>query len=244
MRHSSPPFLLFLRSSLRLPVPRMPPVAQSIPPVHKTTLGETGQATPEVSTEEIVRILASGTRAAARRAVAGGYAIAHIPGSINLYEKEVDLVRQRYPDKATRLVFYCNGPFCGKSKRLSEQLVALGYTNDSALSTRTAGLAGAWATRCKPISAAFRYIYNGDKTAVYVDARGPLRRRRDGAWRRVHSARERRRKPTKMAACLIKTRARASSSLPTHRRRHGRLPKRLRARRTGTAVISVEHSQT
>jgi hypothetical protein len=26
-------------------------------------------------------------------------------------------------------VLYCNGPFCGKSKRLSEELITAGYTN-------------------------------------------------------------------------------------------------------------------
>ena len=57
------------------------------------------------------------------------YAIAHIPGSINLYEQEKERVTQAYQDKMTRIVLYCNGPFCGKSKRLSEQLVQLGYTN-------------------------------------------------------------------------------------------------------------------
>jgi len=145
---------------------------QPAPTVHKTTLGEAGQATPEVSTEEVVSILANGKVPLLDVRSAEEFAIAHIPGSINLYEKEIELVRQRYPDKATRLVFYCNGPFCGKSKRLSEQLVALGYTN---IRRYQLGLP-VWRALGHTVQTdlgGFRYIYSRDKTAVYVDARGP-----------------------------------------------------------------------
>ena len=161
----------FLAVILALAVVPHAASAQSIPTVHKTTLGETGQATPEVSTEEIVRILASGSEPLLDVRSPEEFAIAHIPGSINLYEKEVELVRQRYPDKATRLVFYCNGPFCGKSKRLSEQLVALGYTN---VRRYQLGLP-VWRALGHTVQTdlgGFRYVYKGDKTAVYVDARG------------------------------------------------------------------------
>jgi rhodanese-related sulfurtransferase len=125
--HHRRPFC-FLAVILALAVPHAAS-GQSTPTVHRTTLGETGQTTPEVSTDEVVRILANGSEPLLDVRSPEEYAIAHIPGSINLYEKEVELVRQRYPDKTTRIVFYCNGPFCGKSKRLSEQLVVLGYTN-------------------------------------------------------------------------------------------------------------------
>ena len=148
-------------------------VAQSAATVGNTTLGEAGQKTPEVSTEEVLGIVAKGTVPLLDVRSPEEFAIAHIPGSVNLYEKEVDLVRQRYPDKATRLVFYCNGPFCGKSKRLSEQLVALGYTN---IRRYQLGLP-VWRALGHTVQTdlgGFTYIYKGDKTAVYVDARGPL----------------------------------------------------------------------
>ena len=144
---------------------------QSIPTVHTTTIGEARQATPEVSTDEVVRILANGSEPLLDVRSPEEFAIAHIPGSINLYEKEVELVRQRYPDKATRIVFYCNGPFCGKSKRLSEQLVALGYTH---VRRYQLGLP-VWRALGHTVQTdlgGFKYIYKGDKTAVYVDARG------------------------------------------------------------------------
>lgn len=145
--------------------------AQSGPTVHHTTLGEVGQAAPEISTDELVRIRASGKEPVLDVRSAEEFAIAHIPGSINLYEKEIDLVTKQYPDKATRLVFYCNGPFCGKSKRLSEELVALGYTN---IRRYQLGLP-VWRALGHTVQTdlgGFKYIYTRDRTAIYVDARG------------------------------------------------------------------------
>jgi rhodanese-related sulfurtransferase len=146
--------------------------AQSALAVHQTTLGETNQKTPEVSTEEVRRILASKSEPLLDVRSAREYAIAHIPGSINLYEKEVERVTQAYPDKATRIVLYCNGPFCGKSKRLSEQLVQLGYTH---VRRYQLGLP-VWRALGNTVQTdleGFKYVFKGDKTAVYVDARSP-----------------------------------------------------------------------
>ena len=146
--------------------------AQSKPTVHQTTLGEDGQKTPEVTTEEVQRILVSKSEPLLDVRFAQEYAIAHIPGSINLYEKEVERIMQAYPDKTTRMVLYCNGPFCGKSKRLSEQLVKLGYTN---VRRYQLGLP-VWRALGNSVQTdleGFKYVFKGDKTAVYVDARNP-----------------------------------------------------------------------
>ena len=78
--------------------------------------------------------------------------------------------------RATPLVFYCNGPYCGKSKRLSEELVALGYTN---IRRYQLGLP-VWRALGHTVQTdlgGFTYIFRGDKTAVYVDARGAICRR-------------------------------------------------------------------
>jgi rhodanese-related sulfurtransferase len=146
--------------------------AQSKPNVHQTTLGEADQKTPEVTTEEVQRILASNSEPLLDVRSAQEYAIAHIPGSINLYEKEVERITQAFPDRATRMVLYCNGPFCGKSKRLSEQLVKLGYTN---VRRYQLGLP-VWRALGNTVQTdleGFKYVFKGDKTAVYVDARSP-----------------------------------------------------------------------
>ena len=155
-----------------LSVPSTDAAAQSKPAVHQTTLGEADQKTPEVTTEEVQRILAGKSEPLLDVRSAQEYAIAHIPGSINLYEKEVERITQAYPDKATRMVLYCNGPFCGKSKRLSEQLVKLGYTG---VRRYQLGLP-VWRALGNTVQTdleGFMYVFKGDKTAVYVDARSP-----------------------------------------------------------------------
>lgn len=69
-------------------------------------------------------------------------------------------------------MLYCNGPFCGKSKRLSEQLVKLGYTHVRRYQLGLPvwrGLGNSVQTDLE----GFEYVFKGDKTAVYVDARSP-----------------------------------------------------------------------
>ena len=147
-----------------------PALAQTRLTVNQTTLDEAGQQTPEISTEELQKILATRSQAVVDVRSAAEFAIAHIPGSINLYEKEVERVSQLFPDKATALVFYCNGPYCGKSKRLSEQLVKLGYTK---VKRYQLGLP-VWRALGNSVQTdleGFRYVFAKDKTAVFVDAR-------------------------------------------------------------------------
>ncbi len=110
------------------PIATSPPVcAEST--VYNTMLGETNVTTPEISTVQLEKIIADSSAPVLDVRFAQEYAIAHIPGSINIPEKEVESITQRFPDKATLIVLYCNGPFCGKSKRVSAELVKRGYTN-------------------------------------------------------------------------------------------------------------------
>src|SRR5262249_4700025 len=101
------------------------PFAQSPrPTVYQTTLEEPNQKTPEITTEELLAILVTHSEPVFDVRTAKEYAIAHIPGTINVYEKEVEHITELYPDRSARMTLYCNGPSCGKSKRTSEQLVA------------------------------------------------------------------------------------------------------------------------
>ena len=138
--------------------------------VHQTTLEEPNQKTREVSTEELIKILESKSDPVLDVRSAKEFAIAHIPGSINIYEKELERVVQLFPNKSTGIVLYCNGPYCGKSKRLSEQLVKLGYTK---VRRYQLGLP-VWRALGHTVQTdleGFRYIIEKDKTAVFVDAR-------------------------------------------------------------------------
>jgi rhodanese-related sulfurtransferase len=142
------------------------------PSVYQTTLEEPNQVTPEITTEELVAILAAKSEPVLDVRSAKEYAIAHIPGTINISELEVQRISEFYPDLSTRMILYCNGPSCGKSKRTSEQLVAFGYTR---VRRYQLGIS-VWRALSHTVQTdlpGFDYIYKGDHTAVFVDARTP-----------------------------------------------------------------------
>lgn len=138
--------------------------------VYNTTLGETNAVTPEIDTEQLKKILADRSGPVLDVRFAQEYAIAHIPGSINIYEKEIETITQRFRDKAAPIVLYCNGPFCGKSKRVSTELLKLGYTN---VKRYQLGLP-IWRALGNTVQtdlAGVQYVVAADKTAVFVDTR-------------------------------------------------------------------------
>jgi len=67
------------------------------------------------------------------------YAVSHIPGARAvpvkpgttpaLYVGDAAEVVKSIPDKAQPLILYCNGLFCGRSERLADDLMKLGYQN-------------------------------------------------------------------------------------------------------------------
>lgn len=136
----------------------------------QAALYEANQKTPDISTAEFTALAARGGEPVLDVRSALEYAIAHVPGSINLWEKEVELITQRFPDRTARLVLYCNGPYCGKSKRVSDSLVQLGYTN---LRRYQLGVP-LWRALGNTVQTdieGVRYIWSGDLTAIWVDAR-------------------------------------------------------------------------
>jgi rhodanese-related sulfurtransferase len=142
------------------------------PSVYDTSLEEPGQAVPEITTNQLLDILKFKTEPVYDVRTAKEYAIAHIPGTINIYEKEVEQIIAQNPDRLAPMVLYCNGPSCGKSKRTSEALVAAGYTN---VRRYQLGLP-VWRALSFTVQTdmpGFDYIFRGDRTAVFVDARTP-----------------------------------------------------------------------
>jgi len=164
--------MLFGALGLQLPQVAFAQTTSARPTVFQTTLEEPGQATPEITTEQLRAILASSSEPVFDVRFAKEYAIAHIPGTINVFEKEVERITQLYPDRTTPMILYCNGPSCGKSKRTSEQLVALGYSN---VRRYQLGLP-VWRAFSETVQTdmpGVLYIHGGDRTAVWVDARTP-----------------------------------------------------------------------
>jgi rhodanese-related sulfurtransferase len=154
---------------------------QSPVSVHQATLMETSQKTTEVSTEELRKILQEKTATVFDARPFKEYAISHIPGAVNvaaksgvpiaLYVSDVaEIGRMIKGSKSAPIVLYCNGPFCGKSKRLAAELVDAGYTNVRRYQLGIPvwrALVGM--TQIEPDG--IRYVAENDRTAVFIDAR-------------------------------------------------------------------------
>lgn len=149
--------------------------------IFEATLVETKVSTRNISTEEMEKVIASGEAVVLDTRPRLEWAISHIPTALNvapkpgtsmsLYVSDVaEIGRVVDGDKRKRLVLYCNGPFCGKSKRLADELIAAGYTDV----WRYQLGAPVWRALGKVMiiePEGVRYVLTGDRTAVLIDAR-------------------------------------------------------------------------
>lgn len=157
--------------------------AQSGTSILHATLLEPSQKTTEVSTDELRRILAERSSLVLDARPFLEYAVSHVPGVLNVsakpgvpisvYVSDVkEIERLVGGDRTRSLVLYCNGPFCGKSKRLSEELLGAGFTDVRRYQLGIPvwrALGGL--TQIEPEGVA--YVHAGDRTAVFLDARDP-----------------------------------------------------------------------
>jgi rhodanese-related sulfurtransferase len=140
----------------------------------QATLAEANQKTEEVSTEQVRRILVDGTALIVDTRPQPEYAAGHIPGArlldgptsahVAAVEKLVN------GDKSKALVLYCNGPYCGASRRLSDQLVATGFSN---VRRYQLGIP-IWRALGGPTEIELEgivRIFKVDQTAIFIDAR-------------------------------------------------------------------------
>lgn len=148
--------------------------------VYSVTLEEPNQSTPEISTNELRRILSQGSAYVFDTRTRLEYAIGHIPGALNVapkpevpmsqYVSDVAEIQRIVQSAAAPIVLYCNGPFCGKSRRLGDELVDAGFTNVRRYQLGTPvwrALMGTMAIEPDGIN----YILDGDRTAALIDAR-------------------------------------------------------------------------
>lgn len=101
------------------------------PSVYEATLEEQDQKTPELATDELKALLAKDGAIVFDARPAEEYAIAHIPGSLLLDEKQLGRFTQSFPDRSIHIVVYSNGAFCEHARLRSEDLLRLGYTRTS-----------------------------------------------------------------------------------------------------------------
>ena len=149
--------------------------------VFDTTLGEADQKSAEVSTKELKQIIKDGSAVLLDARPPMEFATSHIPGALNvapqpgrpahLYMSDVaEVGRLVGGAKDKKLVLYCNGPFCGKTKRLGTELLGAGYTNVRRYQLGAPGWRTLSGEAMQTHLSALRYIAR-DKTAVWIDAR-------------------------------------------------------------------------
>ena len=144
--------------------------------IYEATIGEPEQKTPEVSTKQMREILANRSAIVLDTRPPAEFANGHIPGAQNLKVASTEAIaavdRLVSGDKSKALVLYCNGPFCQASRRMSDQLVAAGFTN---VRRYQLGMP-IWRALGGPTEIALEgvdRIYRNDRTAVFLDARSP-----------------------------------------------------------------------
>lgn len=142
--------------------------------IHQATLAEPNQKTEEVSTEQVRRILADGSAIVLDTRKRSEYVAGHLPGARNVDAPPSAFVaaieRLVSGDKSKALVLYCNGQYCQASRRLSEQLVAAGFTN---VRRYQLGIP-IWRALGGPTEIELEgilRIFKVDQTAVFFDAR-------------------------------------------------------------------------
>ncbi len=128
------------------------------------------QSGTEISTEDLKQILKAGKAHVFDVRPAKEYAVSHIPGSINVFENELEGMTGMCPDTASEIVLYCNGPYCHKSIRVAEQLIGKGYVNVKRFQH---GLPvwRAFGNTAETDLGGFKYVFANDKSAVFIDAR-------------------------------------------------------------------------
>jgi rhodanese-related sulfurtransferase len=108
--------------------------------VRHAVFARPGSGAPEVSTNELEQILQDRSAVVLDTRPHREWSVSHIPTALNvapkpgtpmaLYTSDVaEVGRLVDGDKSQPLVLYCNGPYCGKSKRVAGALLEEGYTN-------------------------------------------------------------------------------------------------------------------
>lgn len=139
--------------------------------IYQATLMEANKKTPEISTDEVRRVLAEKGVTVFDTRSFKEYAIDHIPGAVNASDV-ARIGRIVKGNKTAPIVLYCNGPFCGKSKRLAKKLLAAGYTNVRLYQLGIPvwrALGGITEIELEGV----RYVVEKDQTAVLLDTREP-----------------------------------------------------------------------
>ncbi len=153
----------------------------SVQLAREAVFAEPGTGVPEVSTEELEQILKDQSAVVLDTRPYLEWSISHIPGALNvapkpgvpmaLYTSDVsEIGRLVDGNESQPLVLYCNGPYCGKSKRVAGELLKAGYTHVRRYQLGAPiwrALVGVMVIEPDGV----RYVFENDRTAVWIDVR-------------------------------------------------------------------------
>lgn len=139
--------------------------------------------TREISTEELQTILSNQSAIVLDARPSREYAMSHIPGAVNvapmpgmpasMYVSDVaEIGRLLRGNTSAPVVLYCNGPHCGKTKRLAAELLDAGYSDVRRYQLGIPMWRAAGGV-CQVELEGIRHIVANDGTAVVIDAREP-----------------------------------------------------------------------
>jgi rhodanese-related sulfurtransferase len=148
--------------------------------VYDATLSDPGEATQDISTNEMRRVLLDGVTTVIDGRTRDEYDLGHLPGALSVapkpdtpmsqYVSDVVEIGKVVGDLTKPIVVYCNGPFCGKSRRLGEELLAAGFSNVRRYQLGTPvwrALVGQMVVELDGL----RHLLSADPTAVFIDTR-------------------------------------------------------------------------
>ena len=149
--------------------------------IQHAVFANSGSGVPEVTTDELKQILQDRSAVVLDTRPHREWSVSHIPTALNvapkpgvpmaLYTSDVaEVGRLVDGDKTQSLIVYCNGPYCGKSKRVAGALLEEGYTNVRRYQLGAPvwrALIGVMVIEPDGI----RYVFANDQTAVWIDVR-------------------------------------------------------------------------
>ena len=141
-----------------------------------------GTGAPEISTRELRAELAAKRALIFDSRSPAEFATGHLPGALNVSGKSGLPASQYTSDlgpieklvkgnRSQPIILYCNGPYCGRSKRLADDLLAAGFTDVRRYQLGMPvwrALGGVQQIERE----AFLEVLENDRTAVVLDARG------------------------------------------------------------------------
>jgi rhodanese-related sulfurtransferase len=153
--------------------------AEQVCDIQDAILLEKNPVTPQLSTNELKKAIKEGALLVDNRPYKE-WAISHIPGAIvvgpkpgtskALYTSDEEEIKRLVQESGKAVILYCDGIYCGKSKRVAEALLKAGV---SKVYRYQLGIP-IWRSLGNPTQCeldGIKYIYQNDKTAWFIDSR-------------------------------------------------------------------------